>query len=93
MANTCGLHTLPAGTLAPLAASSARLGDAVRAALQLGAKRIVLALGGSASTDGGTGMLAVLGAVFQDEAGEPVTPRRRPRSTASTPSTSAGFPT
>jgi glycerate kinase len=74
VANTCGLHTLPAGTLAPLAASSAGLGDAVRAALQLDAKRIVLALGGSASTDGGTGMLAVLGAVFQNEAGEPVTP-------------------
>jgi glycerate 2-kinase len=74
VANTCGLHTLPAGTLAPLAASSAGLGDAVRAALQLDAKRIVLALGGSASTDGGTGMLAVLGAVFQNEAGERVTP-------------------
>jgi glycerate kinase len=57
VANTCGLHTLPVGTLAPLAASSAGLGDAVRAALQLKAKRIVLALGGSASTDGGTGLL------------------------------------
>jgi glycerate kinase len=74
VANTCGLHTLPAGTPAPLAASSAGLGDAVRAALQLEAKRIVLALGGSASTDGGTGMLAVLGAVFRDEAGRRVTP-------------------
>ena len=74
VANTCGLHTLPAGTPAPLAASSAGLGDAVRAALQLEAKRIVLALGGSASTDGGTGMLAVLGAVFRDGAGQAVTP-------------------
>jgi glycerate 2-kinase len=74
VANTCGLHTLPVGTLAPLAASSAGLGDAVRAALQLKAKRIVLALGGSASTDGGTGLLAVLGAEFRNEAGEPVTP-------------------
>ena len=75
VANTCGLHTLPAGTLAPLAASSAGLGyEAVRAALQLDAKRVVLALGGSASTDGGTGMLAVPPAAFQNEAGEPVTP-------------------
>ena len=74
VANTCGLHTLPAETLAPLRSSSAGLGDAVRAARQLEAKRIVLALGGSASTDGGTGMLAVLGAVFRDEAGQPVTP-------------------
>ncbi len=74
VANTCGLHTLPSSTPAPLRSSSAGLGDAVRAALQLEAKRIVLALGGSASTDGGTGMLAVLGAVFRDEAGQPVTP-------------------
>jgi glycerate 2-kinase len=69
VANTCGLHTLPSGTLAPLESSSAGVGDAVNAALQRGAKRIVLALGGSASTDGGTGMLAALGAVFRDEAG------------------------
>ena len=62
VANTCGLHTLPPGTLAPLESSSAGLGEAVDAALQRGAKRIVLALGGSASTDGGTGMLAA--AVF-----------------------------
>ena len=72
VANTCGLHTLPAGTLAPLTSSSAGIGDAVRTAVTLGATRIVLALGGSASTDGGTGMLAVLGAVFRDEAGRPV---------------------
>ena len=45
---------------------AAGLGHAVRAALQLGANRIVLALGGSASTDGGAGMLAALGAVFRD---------------------------
>jgi glycerate kinase len=72
VANTCGLHTLPAGALAPLTASSAGLGDAVRAALALSAKRIVLALGGSASTDGGTCLLAVLGAQFRDETGRPV---------------------
>jgi glycerate kinase len=73
VANTCGLHTLPVGTLAPLASSSAGLGEAVEAALRWGAKRIVLALGGSASTDGGTGMLEALGAVFRDEAGRVVT--------------------
>jgi glycerate kinase len=73
VANTCGLHTLPPGTLAPLTASSAGIGDAVRAAAALSATRIVLALGGSAGTDGGTGLLAVLGAKFRDEAGRPVT--------------------
>jgi glycerate 2-kinase len=72
VANTCGLHTLPAGTLAPLRSSSAGVGEAVRAALRLGATRVVLALGGSASTDGGAGMLAALGAVFRDDAGRQV---------------------
>jgi glycerate kinase len=72
VANTCGLHTLPAGTLAPLRSSSAGVGEAVRAALRLGATRVVLALGGSASTDGGAGMLAALGAVYRDDAGRPV---------------------
>ena len=77
VANTCGLHTLQGGAPAPLSASSAGLGDAVREALQLKAKRIVLALGGSASTDGGVGMLTVLGARFRDEAGQAVTPDGR----------------
>jgi glycerate kinase len=72
VANTCGLHTLPAGTLAPLRSSSVGVGEAVRAALRLGATRVVLALGGSASTDGGAGMLAALGAVFRDDAGRQV---------------------
>lgn len=70
VANTCGLHTLPAGTLAPLTSSSTGFGDALNAALRLGARRIVLALGGSASTDGGAGMLAALGVVFRDQSGE-----------------------
>ena len=70
VANTCGLHTLT--ELAPLRSSSAGLGEAVRAVLRLGARRIVLALGGSASTDGGAGMLAALGAVFRDAAGQPL---------------------
>lgn len=66
VANTCGLHTLPGGRLAPLAASSTGVGQAVRVAVEHGARRIVLALGGSASTDGGAGLLAALGVVFRD---------------------------
>lgn len=69
VANTCGLQTLPAGTRAPLRASSRGLGEAVRAALALGTRTLVLALGGSAGTDGGAGLLAALGAVFRDGAG------------------------
>lgn len=74
VANTCGLHTLPAGPLDPTGASSAGFGDAVAAALGLGARRVVLALGGSASTDGGLGLLAALGARATADSGEIVEP-------------------
>ena len=73
VANTCGLHTLPGGKLDPLRSSSRGLGQAIITVLRKGATRVVLALGGSASTDGGAGMLAALGAVFLDDTGRPLT--------------------
>lgn len=74
VANTCGLSTLPAGVLAPLTSSSFGFGQAVLAARDAGARRIVLALGGSASTDGGAGMLAALGTLFVDQQGRTLDP-------------------
>src|SRR5215218_2975824 len=74
VANTCGLATLPPGVLAPLTSSSYGFGQAVVASLNAGARRIVLCLGGSASTDGGAGMLAALGVRFRDTAGRDVDP-------------------
>ncbi|GAA1024541.1 MULTISPECIES: glycerate kinase [Amycolatopsis] len=68
VASTCGLQTLPDGP-APLSASSRGFGEALGRAIELGPRRVVLALGGSASTDGGAGMLAALGAVFTDRHG------------------------
>jgi glycerate 2-kinase len=70
VANTCGLATLPGGVLAPMAASSYGFGEAIRTAVPLARKRMVLALGGSASTDGGIGMLAALGYRFLGRAGD-----------------------
>ena len=67
VANTCGLHTLPSGRLAPLEATSKGVGQAIVSLLRRNPSRIVLALGGSASTDGGAGMLAALGARFLDD--------------------------
>ena len=58
-----------------MTASSYGFGEAIRAALTLSRKRLVLALGGSASTDGGIGMLAALGYRFLDRAGDLLTPR------------------
>jgi len=74
VANTCGLGTLLPGELAPMTASSHGFGQAVVAALEAGARRIVLCLGGSASTDGGAGLLAALGVRFTDGAGRAVEP-------------------
>jgi glycerate kinase len=59
---------------APCMASTAGTGELVRAALDAGAERIVLGIGGSATTDGGAGALAALGARFLDAAGTALEP-------------------
>ena len=69
VANTCGLGLLPGGILEPLSSSSRGFGEAVLFALSLKPARMVLALGGSASTDGGMGMLTALGYSFRDADG------------------------
>jgi glycerate kinase len=51
---------------APTTATTRGVGDLVRAALDAGARRIVLGIGGSATTDGGAGMLQALGARLLD---------------------------
>ncbi|SHG17816.1 glycerate kinase [Geodermatophilus nigrescens] len=60
------------GRPAPFAAHTLGLGQAVAAALDAGVDRLLLGIGGSASTDGGTGLLTALGARFLDAAGRPV---------------------
>jgi glycerate kinase len=53
----------------PLQAHSYGVGELIGHALDAGARRIMVALGGSACTDGGSGALAALGARFLDDAG------------------------
>jgi glycerate kinase len=74
MADACGLVRMPAGQLAPLTASSAGLGEVVRAALDADCATVVIGIGGSASTDGGAGMLGALGARFLDADGVDLPP-------------------
>lgn len=74
MAEASGLQRLPEGVLAPLTSSTHGSGEVLRAALDAGARTIVFGVGGSATTDGGAGMLAALGARFLDADGEPVAP-------------------
>ncbi|KQX63504.1 MULTISPECIES: glycerate kinase [unclassified Streptomyces] len=74
MAEASGLQRLPAGVFAPLTASTYGSGELLRAALDAGVRTIVFGVGGSATTDGGAGMLSALGARFLDADGEPVPP-------------------
>jgi glycerate kinase len=72
LACVCGLARLPGGRRAPLTASSFGAGEVLRAALDAGARQVVLGVGGSASTDGGAGLLAALGARVLGGRGEPL---------------------
>jgi glycerate 2-kinase len=72
LACACGLMRLPGGRREPLAASSFGAGQVMAAALEAGARRIIFGVGGSASTDGGAGLLQALGARVLDGRGKPL---------------------
>ena len=69
LAEVVGLDRLPGGRLHPLGASTFGLGIVLKAAIAAGATEVVLGLGGSASTDGGAGMVQALGVRLTDAAG------------------------
>jgi glycerate 2-kinase len=74
-AAACGLHFVPRERRIPEVAgttTSRGLGELVAHARDAGVAEVVVGLGGSASTDGGAGMLAALGAVPVDDAGAPL---------------------
>ncbi|MFF0266369.1 glycerate kinase [Kribbella sp. NPDC004536] len=60
LADVSGLIRLPGGVPAPLTATSYGTGQVIAAAVAAGCKRIILGIGGSASTDGGRGMIDAL---------------------------------
>ena len=66
VAQACGLHLLTADERNPVIASSYGVGELIEDALEEGAKRIVIGLGGSATNDAGLGMLMALGITFHD---------------------------
>ncbi|MFD5315431.1 glycerate kinase [Streptomyces sp. NPDC127098] len=72
MAQASGLRLLPPFTFAPLTATTYGTGELITAALDAGARTVVLGVGGSATTDGGAGMLTALGARLLDEDGDPL---------------------
>lgn len=77
MAAASGLAQLSTEERTPTSARVATTrgtGELVRSALDAGVKRLILGLGGSATTDGGAGMLAALGVRFLDMGGKALGP-------------------
>lgn len=72
MAAASGIHLVPSGERDATKASTFGTGQLILEALDAGAERIILGFGGSATTDGGSGMLRALGAAFMDATCEPL---------------------
>jgi glycerate kinase len=69
MADASGIRLLKSSELNPLVATSFGTGEQIKIALDKGARKIIIGMGGSATVDGGSGMLKALGIRFLDLAG------------------------
>ncbi|QLF93804.1 glycerate kinase [Pseudomonas sp. ABC1] len=74
MAAASGLHLVPRAQRDVRRASSQGTGELIMQALDAGARRIILGLGGSATNDAGTGLLKALGIRFLDKQGHELPP-------------------
>jgi len=74
MAQTAGLELLKPEERNPLIASTKGVGQQIKQSIEIGAKKIILFVGGSATNDAGIGMGAELGWTFRDEFEELVEP-------------------
>ena len=74
MANASGLRLLKHEELNPMQASSYGTGQMMLSALDKGVDKIILAMGGSATVDGGCGILSALGVQFLDVDGNALQP-------------------
>lgn len=72
LANTSGIELLAGSGLRPITAHTFGFGQAIRHAIESGVERLVLCLGSSASSDGGSGALRALGAEVRSADGDPV---------------------
>jgi len=70
MADASGLRLLKKDELNPLRASSYGTGELIKFALDEGVDKIIIAMGGSATVDGGCGILSALGASLLNAKGE-----------------------
>jgi len=67
LAEASGLSRVSGRERDPMAASTLGTGEVIRAALDAGVRRITLGIGGSATTDGGAGILRALGATVTED--------------------------
>ncbi len=74
MAEASGLHLVPPARRNPMTATTRGTGELIRAALDLGARKIIVCIGGSATNDGGAGMAQALGASLRDKKGGEIPP-------------------
>ncbi|MBD9611187.1 glycerate kinase [Pseudomonas sp. PDM02] len=74
MAEASGLQLVPPGQRDACISSTFGTGELIRAALDAGAQRVILAIGGSATNDGGAGAMQALGVKLLDAQGQTLTP-------------------
>lgn len=72
MADASGMRLLKTDELNPLLASTAGTGELIMQALDKGVNKIIIGMGGSATVDGGAGILSALGIRFLNADGEPL---------------------
>ena len=72
MAAASGLHLVPSEKRNPLHTTSYGTGELILAALDEGVEKIIVGIGGSATNDGGAGMLQALGALLLDANKQPI---------------------
>ncbi len=74
MAEAAGIMLVKKGSLNPWKASTVGVGEMILDAVKPGCRDFIIGIGGSATTEGGIGMLSALGYEFLDEKGSPVPP-------------------
>ena len=74
MSAAAGLPLVDPARRDPLRATTYGVGQVLRDAMEQGCRRFIVGIGGSATNDGGAGMLQALGYAFLDEQGRPIAP-------------------
>lgn len=72
MSGAAGLPLVPEGRRNPLYTTTYGVGEVIQDAIEKGCRRFLVGIGGSATNDGGVGMLQALGYGFWDAPGRPI---------------------